>query len=122
MTGNAGNARSPRGHPTALGSLVVSSRRRAGGKVADITGPGITDQWGATCADQGASVLAPNGTLVSVFGDTFAGDRVGRGDWRSPVILIGTGDADHRFTAEEAPAFRPGRNGRCRTVTVGFDA
>jgi hypothetical protein len=63
------------------------------GKLADITGPGITDRYGVTCADLGASILAPNGTLVSVFGDTFSGNRVGRGDWRSPVILIGTGNA-----------------------------
>ncbi|BBZ25005.1 DUF4185 domain-containing protein [Mycolicibacter hiberniae] len=76
--------------------------RNAPGKLADVTGPGITDRWGATCADLGASVLAPNGTLVSVFGDTFAGDRVGQGDWRSPVILIGTGDATHRIRYHRA--------------------
>jgi hypothetical protein len=63
-------------------------RDRKEGKVADITGPGITDRWGVTCADLGASVIAPNGTLVSAFGDTFSGNRVGEGDWRSPVILI----------------------------------
>ncbi|MGH3969440.1 MAG: DUF4185 domain-containing protein [Mycobacterium sp.] len=67
------------------------------GKLADITGPDITDRWGVSCADLGASVRAPNGTLVSVFGDTFSGNRVGGGDWRSPVILIGTGDATHRI-------------------------
>ena len=49
--------------------------------------PGITDRWSVTCADLGASVIAPNGTLVSVFGDTFSGNHVGEGDWRSPVIL-----------------------------------
>ena len=65
------------------------------GKLADITGPRITAQWGVTCTDLGASVLAPNGTLVSVFGDTFSGNRVGVGDWRSPVVLIGAGDAGH---------------------------
>ncbi|QZA07865.1 DUF4185 domain-containing protein [Mycolicibacter heraklionensis] len=76
--------------------------RNAPGKLADVTGPGITDRWGVTCADLGASVLAPNGTLVSVFGDTFAGERVGQGDWRSPVILIGTGDAGHRVRYQRA--------------------
>ncbi|ORV50944.1 hypothetical protein AWC02_03125 [Mycolicibacter engbaekii] len=76
--------------------------RNAPGKLADVTGPGITERWGATCTDLGASVLAPNGTLVSVFGDTFAGDRVGQGDWRSPVILIGTGDAAHRIRYHRA--------------------
>src|SRR5689334_16174553 len=63
------------------------------GKLIDITGPGITEQWGVTATDLGASILAPNGKLVSVFGDTFSGHNVGEGDWRSPVVLIGTGDA-----------------------------
>lgn len=63
------------------------------GKVKNLTGPGITDRFGMTCTDLGASVRAADGQLVSVFGDTFAGDRVGAGDWRSPVILIGEGDA-----------------------------
>ncbi|ODR15548.1 hypothetical protein AWC26_13965 [Mycobacterium shimoidei] len=71
----------------------MSSRRRTDGKLADLTGPGLTDRWGVTCADLGASVRAPNGKLVSVFGDTFSGNQVGHGDWRSPVILIGTGNA-----------------------------
>jgi Domain of unknown function (DUF4185) len=72
------------------------------GKVVDLTGPGLTDRWGVMCADLGASVVAPNGKLVSVFGDTFSGRRVGKGDWRSPVILIGTGDADHEIVYERA--------------------
>ena len=63
------------------------------GKVKDLTGPGITNQFGVTCTDLGASVLAADGNLVSVFGDTFSGGRVGVGDWRSPVILIGSGNA-----------------------------
>lgn len=65
------------------------------GKVKDLTGPGITDRFGMACTDLGASVHAADGNLVSVFGDTFSGARVGVGDWRSPVILIGTGDATH---------------------------
>jgi hypothetical protein len=74
----------------------------ATGKLADLTGPGITDRWGVTCTDLGASVRAPNGMLVSVFGDTFSGEKVGAGDWRSPVILIGTGDAAHPITYQRA--------------------
>lgn len=77
------------------------------GKVVDITGPGITDRWGVTCTDLGASVLAPNGALVSVFGDTFSGRRVGEGDWRSPVVLIGRGDADHEIVYERAGGSDP---------------
>lgn len=73
------------------------------GKLKDITGPGITDRWGVTCTDLGASIRAPNGKLVSVFGDTFPGNRVGEGKpWRSPVVLIGTGDADHEISYERA--------------------
>lgn len=82
--------------------VELSSRRRADGKLADLTGPGLTDRWGVSCADLGASVLAPNGTLVSVFGDTFSGNKVGLGDWRSPVVLIGTGDAAHRIRYHRA--------------------
>jgi hypothetical protein len=65
---------------------MSASRRCPDGKIIDITGPGFTDRWGVTCADLGASVSAPDGKLVSVFLDTFSGDKVGRGDWRSPVI------------------------------------
>lgn len=78
------------------------------GKAADITGPGRTDRFGVTCTDLGASVLAPDGKLVSVFGDTFSGHRVGQGDWRSPVVLIGTGDADHEIVYERAGGPDPG--------------
>lgn len=47
-------------------------------------------------------MIAPNGKLVSVFGDTFSGRKVGQGDWRAPVALIGTGDADHEIVYERA--------------------
>ncbi len=84
------------------GGLRDPLRANVTGKVKDLTGPGITDRFGAACTDLGASVLAPNGNLVSVFGDTFSGSRVGVGDWRSPVILIGTGDATHPITYTHA--------------------
>ncbi len=72
------------------------------GKLADVTGPDITERWGVTATDLGASILAPNGRLVSVFGDTFSGRRVGLGDWRSPVVLIGSGDANNEIVYEYA--------------------
>lgn len=53
-------------------------------------------------------MTAPNGRLVSVFGDTFSGRKVGRGDWRSPVVLIGTGDATARITYDRAGGPDPG--------------
>ncbi len=77
------------------------------GKVKDLTGPGLTDHLGAMCTDLGASVRAADGNLVSVFGDTFSGNRVGAGDWRSPVILIGTGDATHPITYRMAGGADP---------------
>ena len=76
----------------------MATGHRREGKLADITGPGRTDRWGVTGTDLGASIIAPDGSLVSVFGDTFSGELVGQGDWRSPVILIGTGDASHPIT------------------------
>ncbi|SEH74608.1 protein of unknown function [Mycolicibacterium rutilum] len=78
-----------------------------GGKLVDLTGPGLTDRWGVTCTDLGASAIAPNGTLVSVFGDTFSGERVGEGHWRSPVVLVGSGDADHEIVYERAGGSDP---------------
>ena len=77
------------------------------GKVADVTGPRLTERWGVTSTDLGASVVAPNGKLVSVFGDTFSGRTVGQGDWRSPVALIGTGDANHEVVYERAAGEDP---------------
>lgn len=52
-------------------------------------------------------MTAPNGKLVSVFGDTFSGAKVDAGDWRSPVILIGTGDAARRIRYERAAGADP---------------
>ena len=58
-------------------------------KVADLTGPGITDSVGVGGTDLGATTTAPDGRLVSVFGDTFASARAGGRGWRSPVVLFG---------------------------------
>ena len=80
---------------------------RVEGYLGDVTGPGITHQWGVTGTDLGASVHAPDGHLVSVFGDTFSGPVVGHGDWRSPIVLIGTGDAAHRITYRKAGGADP---------------
>lgn len=88
------------------------------GKVVDITGPGRTDRFGVTATDLGASVIAPNGKLVSVFGDTFSGSRVGQGDWRSPVVLIGTGDANHEIIYESAGEQTLTTRGSCGTTST----
>jgi hypothetical protein len=57
-------------------------------KVRDLTGPGITDRFGIGGTDLGTTAVAPDGRLVSVFGDTFAGPRAGGGGWRAPVVLF----------------------------------
>jgi len=58
-------------------------------KVTDLTGPGHTDEFGIGGTDLGATATAPDGRLVSVFGDTFASPRAGGRGWRSPVVLFG---------------------------------
>lgn len=87
---------------------ALPAHSTADGKVADLTGPGITDRWGMVSTDLGAAVRAPDGRLVAVFGDTFSGHRVGRGDWRSPVVLIGSGGARQPITWERAGGPDPG--------------
>jgi hypothetical protein len=77
------------------------------GYIGDLTGPGITDKWGVTCTDLGVCAVAPNGKLVSVFGDTFSGLAVGQGDWRAPVALIGSGDTNNRIRFENAGGADP---------------
>ncbi len=57
-------------------------------KIADLTGPGITDRFGIGGTDLGATATAPDGHVVSVFGDTFRGAGVGGPGWRSPVALF----------------------------------
>lgn len=65
-------------------------------KVQDLTGPGQTDHLGIGGTDLGVMAAAPDGRLVSVFGDTFENAGVGGPGWRSPVVLFGetvtTGD------------------------------
>jgi hypothetical protein len=58
-------------------------------KITDLTGPGFTDRFGIGGTDLGATTTAPDGRLVSVFGDTFAAPRAGGRGWRSPVVLFG---------------------------------
>ncbi|MDN5861358.1 MAG: DUF4185 domain-containing protein, partial [Pseudonocardia sp.] len=62
---------------------------RLASKVCDLTGPGITDAFGIGGTDLGVTVAAPDGRLVSVFGDTFRKAGVGGRGWRAPVVLFG---------------------------------
>ncbi|MCV7103812.1 DUF4185 domain-containing protein [Mycobacterium palustre] len=95
--------RSRRGSPCA-----ATATAPADGYVGDITGPGLSDRWGVTATDLGVCAVAPNGKLVSVFGDTFSGPAVGQGDWRAPVALIGSGDAGNPIRYESAGGADPG--------------
>lgn len=68
--------------------MTEETARRAS-KVGDLTGPGHTDAFGIGGTDLGTTTTAPDGRLVSVFGDTFASPRAGGRGWRSPVVLFG---------------------------------
>ncbi len=62
-------------------------------KVKDLTGPGHTDRFAIGGTDLGATAVAPDGRLVSVFGDTFAQPTVGGPGWRAPVVLFAAPDS-----------------------------
>ncbi|WP_232663603.1 DUF4185 domain-containing protein [Pseudonocardia sp. TRM90224] len=98
-------------------------------KITDLTGPGHTDRFGIGGTDLGATTTAPDGRLVSVFGDTFERATVGGRGWRSPVILFGdpasvatgiewTGSAGEGDYAHQVCDYRHNRwvDG-CRVVT-----
>ncbi|MGC5258963.1 DUF4185 domain-containing protein [Gordonia sp. DT218] len=71
-------------------------------KVGDLTGPGLSTQFGVGAADLGAMVQAPNGDIVAVFGDTYRKARAGSADWRSPVVLIGNRSTEGQVVWERA--------------------
>ena len=94
---------SPLAHtPSSTGTLVAMRPAR---KVCDLTGPGLTDRFGVGGTDLGATVAAPDGRVVSVFGDTFESAGVGGPGWRSPVVLFA--DPDSVSTGRAGPAVRP---------------
>jgi Domain of unknown function (DUF4185) len=57
-------------------------------KVKDLTGPGHTDRFRVGGTDLGATTTAPDGRLVSVFGDSFTKAGVGGPGWRAPIALF----------------------------------
>ncbi|ONI69129.1 hypothetical protein BWI15_21100 [Kribbella sp. ALI-6-A] len=59
-------------------------------KVADLTGPGLTDRFRMAATDLGIPVRTPDGRMLFMFGDTFEQAWVGGGWWRSPVALWST--------------------------------
>ncbi|MEV6975000.1 DUF4185 domain-containing protein [Kitasatospora sp. NPDC093806] len=62
-------------------------------KVKNLSGPAETGRFGAAWTDLGIPVRCPDGSMLFVCGDTFAGDRVGAGEWNAPVGLR-SGSAD----------------------------
>ena len=89
-------------------------------KVTDLTGPGHTDRFGIGGTDLGATAVAPDGRLVSVFGDTFAERH------RRRPGLAGAGGPVRRSGGRSATACggraRPGRASprarSCATATT----
>ncbi len=75
-------------------------------KIADLTGPGLTDRFGVGGTDLGVLARAPDGHLVAVFGDTFERGGPGNPGWRSPVVLFADPDSfpgGLRWTASAGP-------------------
>lgn len=52
-----------------------------------VTGPGETTDYKMEATDLGIPATTPDGRILTIFGDTFEGPKVGSGDWRSPVGL-----------------------------------
>ncbi len=73
------------GGDTDAGEPSVPAKTR---KIKDLTGTKTSSgQFGVGGTDLGIAVRQPNGKIAYIFGDTFGGDGVGTGDWRSPVLL-----------------------------------
>lgn len=56
-------------------------------RLGEVTGPGRTDRFGANATDLGIPALAPDGRMLTVFGDTFDGPAALHGDNRAPIAL-----------------------------------
>jgi hypothetical protein len=56
-------------------------------RLATLTGPDHTTEFGFEATDLGAAALTPDGRILLVFGDTFEGAKVGSGAWMAPVAL-----------------------------------
>ena len=72
------------------GRALGSTQAVQTNKVADLTGPGLTDRFRMAATDLGIPARTPDGRLLFMFGDTFEEARVGGGWWRSPVALWST--------------------------------
>ncbi|MGD7789644.1 DUF4185 domain-containing protein [Propionibacteriaceae bacterium Y1700] len=113
LTGMPGvGSRAALAAPTEIDGLAVS-------KIANITGPDITGQFGVHWTDLGIPARCPDGRIFYAFGDTFG---PGRGDdWRAPVGLWSdptalpaavtfTGTPGGDFAKQLIGGYRPGDN------------
>jgi Domain of unknown function (DUF4185) len=84
----------------------VSTLIPTGTWIADLSG---SEFCGVTSADLGIPRRLPNGQWILFYGDTFSGDKVGAGDWRSPVALIfeWDGDPTHPMVLVKAAGIDP---------------
>ncbi|WP_205678817.1 DUF4185 domain-containing protein [Brachybacterium endophyticum] len=62
-------------------------RRPRVSRIATLSGPGVTSDYGFEATDLGVPCRTPDGRILAVFGDTFEGAKVGSGRWTSPVAL-----------------------------------
>lgn len=76
-------------------------------RVQELTGVEQTGRFGMGATDLGTMRKMANGEIISVFGDTFDGRRVGEGAWRSPVGLIGNLDASGKMVWDRAAGKNP---------------
>ncbi|TCM40209.1 uncharacterized protein DUF4185 [Kribbella sp. VKM Ac-2568] len=76
--------------PAAAEAATRGTQAVVTNKVADLTGPGLTNQFRMQATDLGFPVRTPDGRMLFMFGDTFENPVVGGGWWRSPVALWST--------------------------------
>lgn len=61
-------------------------------RMGEITSPELTGHWGAGATDLGIPLIAPDGRMLTIFGDTFDGDAALVGDNRAPIALYADPD------------------------------
>ncbi|PSK98447.1 uncharacterized protein DUF4185 [Murinocardiopsis flavida] len=81
----------PQGRSAMAGLVGGGEKARApvSAKVADLTGPGLTDRFRMASTDLGIPVTTPDGRLLFVFGDSYEHARGPdpQDFWRSPTAL-----------------------------------
>lgn len=76
-----------------LATLQPAGPASAATRVRTLTGPEETGRWGAALTDLGIPVKCPDGSMLFVCGDTFAGPNIGDGPWTAPAGLRSSSSA-----------------------------